>query len=174
MRIKGRVQLSTYRLRSYQLQVADEFIQHIKSLPLEYEKGIYFAFLEDYGTHYTRNGKTGGEYQLIYVLNEDTVKQRSTWTLTVSPLILSLRGFVLLLNSQTSPFRSDRETTSKLCQSRPQSRHRWSCRWTYQPWRLWWRHNKKWRLVGYVVSWTLAFVLFFHSHYKMGLLLTHR
>lgn len=78
MRIKGRVQLSTYRLRSYQLQVADEFIQHIKSLPLEYEKGIYFAFLEDYGTHYTRNGKTGGEYQLIYVLNEDTVKQRST------------------------------------------------------------------------------------------------
>lgn len=77
MRIKGRVQLSTYRLRSYQLQVADEFIQHIKSLPLEYEKGIYFAFLEDYGTHYTRNGKTGGEYQLIYVLNEDTVKQRS-------------------------------------------------------------------------------------------------
>ncbi|XP_008323948.1 complement component C9 [Cynoglossus semilaevis] len=77
MRIKGRVQLSTYRLRSYQLQVADEFIQHIKSLPLEYEKGIYFAFLEDYGTHYTRNGKTGGEYQLIYVLNEDTVKQRN-------------------------------------------------------------------------------------------------
>lgn len=77
MRVKGRIQLSTYRLRSHELKVADEFLQHIKSLPLEYDKGIYFAFLEDYGTHYTKNGKTGGEYELIYVLNQDTIKARN-------------------------------------------------------------------------------------------------
>ncbi|XP_022047280.2 complement component C9 [Acanthochromis polyacanthus] len=77
MRVKGRVQMSTYRMRSRELQVADEFLQHVKSLPLEYEKGIYFAFLEDYGTHYTKNGKSGGEYELIYVLNQDTIRAKS-------------------------------------------------------------------------------------------------
>ncbi|XP_073334393.1 complement component C9 [Pagrus major] len=77
MRVKGRVELSTYRLRSRDLQVAGEFLEHIKSLPLQYEKGIYFAFLEDYGTHYTRNGLSGGEYELIYVLNQDTIKQKN-------------------------------------------------------------------------------------------------
>nr|XP_020472571.1 complement component C9 [Monopterus albus] len=76
MRVKGRVQLSTYRMRSRELKVADEFLEHVKSLPLQYEKGIYFAFLEDYGTHYTRNGKSGGEYELIYVLNQDTIKEK--------------------------------------------------------------------------------------------------
>lgn len=78
MRVLGRVELSTYRLRSRELQVAEEFLEHVKSLPLEYEKGIYFAFLEDYGTHYTKNGLSGGEYELIYVLNQDTIKEKST------------------------------------------------------------------------------------------------
>ena len=78
MRVMGKVQLSTYRMRSRELKVADEFLEHVKSLPLEYEKGIYFAFLEDYGTHYTKNGKSGGEYELLYVLNQDTIKEKST------------------------------------------------------------------------------------------------
>ncbi|KAI3362125.1 hypothetical protein L3Q82_012453, partial [Scortum barcoo] len=77
MRVKGSVQLSTYRLRSRDLQVASDFLEHVKSLPLEYEKGIYFAFLEDYGTHYTRNGKSGGEYELIYVLNQDAIREKN-------------------------------------------------------------------------------------------------
>lgn len=77
MRVKGRMQLSTYRMRSHQLQVAEEFLAHVKSLPLEYEKGIYYAFLEDYGTHYTKNGKSGGEYELVYVLNQDVIKAKS-------------------------------------------------------------------------------------------------
>ncbi|XP_044030945.1 complement component C9 isoform X2 [Siniperca chuatsi] len=77
MRVKGKVQLSTYRMRSRELQVASEFLEHVKSLPLQYEKGIYFAFLEDYGTHYTKNGKTGGEYELVYVLNQDTIKEKN-------------------------------------------------------------------------------------------------
>uniref|UniRef100_A0A3Q3B4A5 Complement component C9 n=1 Tax=Kryptolebias marmoratus TaxID=37003 RepID=A0A3Q3B4A5_KRYMA len=77
MRVKGTVQLSTYRMRSRELNVAEEFQLHAKSLPLEYEKGIYFAFLEDYGTHYTKTGKSGGEYELIYVLNQDTIKAQN-------------------------------------------------------------------------------------------------
>lgn len=77
LRVKGRLQLSTYRMRSHQLQVAEEFLAHVKSLPLEYEKGIYYAFLEDYGTHYTKNGKSGGEYEMVYVLNQETIKSKS-------------------------------------------------------------------------------------------------
>ncbi|TKS84826.1 Complement component C9 [Collichthys lucidus] len=77
MRIKGKLQMSTYRMRSRGLKVAEEFLEHVQSLPLQYEKGIYFAFLEDYGTHYTKNGKSGGEYELIYVLNQDAIKRRN-------------------------------------------------------------------------------------------------
>lgn len=88
MRVKGRVQLSTYRIRSFQFQVAEEFLAHVKSLPLAYDKGIYFAFLEDYGTHYTRSGKSGGEYELIYVLNQDTVKSKSVFTLQSQSALL--------------------------------------------------------------------------------------
>ncbi|XP_029025646.1 complement component C9 [Betta splendens] len=76
MKVKGRVQLSTYRMRSRELRVGSDFLAHLKSLPLQYERGIYFAFLEDYGTHYTKNGKTGGEYELVYVLNQDTIKEK--------------------------------------------------------------------------------------------------
>ncbi|KAM3874158.1 complement component C9 [Diretmus argenteus] len=76
IRVKGKVQLSTYRLRSRELKVADGFLEHVRSLPLQYEKGIYFAFLEDYGTHYTKNGRSGGEYDLIYVLNQETMKKK--------------------------------------------------------------------------------------------------
>ncbi|XP_019747841.1 complement component C9 [Hippocampus comes] len=77
MRVKGRIQMSTYRLRSRELRLADEFLAHVRSLPLQYDKGIYFAFLEDYGTHYTQNGKSGGEYELIYVLNQDAIKAKN-------------------------------------------------------------------------------------------------
>ncbi|XP_061763774.1 complement component C9 [Nerophis ophidion] len=77
MRVRGKIQLNTYRLRSRELQVADEFLAHIRSLPVQYDKAIYFAFLEDYGTHYTKNGKSGGEYELIYVLNQDAIKAKN-------------------------------------------------------------------------------------------------
>ncbi|XP_027880340.1 complement component C9 [Xiphophorus couchianus] len=77
MRVKGRVQLSTYRMRSHEFNVAEDFLMHVRSLPLAYDKGIYFAFLEDYGTHYTRSGKSGGEYELIYALNQNTIRERN-------------------------------------------------------------------------------------------------
>lgn len=88
MRVRGKVQLSTYRMRSHQLQVAEEFLEHVTSLPLQYEKGIYFAFLEDYGTHYTKNGRSGGEYELIYVLNQDTIKAKSMCIRTTTLILI--------------------------------------------------------------------------------------
>uniref|UniRef100_A0A3B4D296 Complement component C9 n=1 Tax=Pygocentrus nattereri TaxID=42514 RepID=A0A3B4D296_PYGNA len=75
-RVKGKVQLGTYRLRSRSLEVSETFLDSVDALPIEYEKAQYYGFLEDYGTHYTRNGRVGGEYDLVYVLNDDVVTQK--------------------------------------------------------------------------------------------------
>lgn len=119
MRVKGRLQLSTYRMRSHQLQVTEEFLTHVKSLPLDYEKGIYYAFLEDYGTHYTKNGKSGGEYELVYVLNQDTIKAKSR----VCPWLKSIPATITVSHSDGFSLfcRSDREEDSGM----PQNGH-WS------------------------------------------------
>ncbi|KAL2081762.1 hypothetical protein ACEWY4_023615 [Coilia grayii] len=76
MRVKGTVQLGTYRMRSSNVMLSESFLEDVEILPVQYEKGQYFRFLEDYGTHYTSNGKYGGEYELIYILNTDGVKQK--------------------------------------------------------------------------------------------------
>ncbi|XP_046870169.1 complement component C9 [Hypomesus transpacificus] len=76
IRVKGKVELSKYRLVSHDLQVTDRFLLDVMRLPLWYEKGIYFTFIEDYGTHYTKNGVSGGEYELVYVLNQDAIKEQ--------------------------------------------------------------------------------------------------
>ncbi|XP_028274276.1 complement component C9 [Parambassis ranga] len=99
IRVKGKIQLSTYRMRSTQLKLADEVLNHIQSLPVQYEKGIYFAFLEDYGTHYTKNGRSGGEYELIYILDQEAIKSNH---MTVSDikncLSVGLRADATLTN----------------------------------------------------------------------------
>ncbi|XP_053473620.1 complement component C9 [Ictalurus furcatus] len=75
-RVKGKVQLGTYRMRSRGLEVSQLFLDDVDALPLEYEKGQYFGFLEDYGTHYTKNGRVGGEYELVYVLNNKAITDK--------------------------------------------------------------------------------------------------
>lgn len=120
MRVKGSVQLSTYRMRSRDLRTADEFLQHVKSLPVKYERGVYFAFLEDYGTHYTKNGKTGGEYELIYVLNQDTIKKKGRSA--PQSLFQLLVARLLSPSVLCDPRRSDGEKDSKMHKSRHHSR----------------------------------------------------
>lgn len=84
MRVKGRVQLATYRMRQRGLEVSSTFLDDVDALPLTYEKGQYFAFLEDYGTHFTKNGKSGGEYELVYIMNEDVLKLKSKFSNFIS------------------------------------------------------------------------------------------
>ncbi|XP_036385804.1 complement component C9 [Megalops cyprinoides] len=76
MRVKGKVQLSTFRMRSRDQMTTETFLDDVKYLPVEYAKGEYFRFMEDYGTHYAASGKEGGEYELVYVLNKDTLKTK--------------------------------------------------------------------------------------------------
>ncbi|CAL8284812.1 unnamed protein product [Merluccius merluccius] len=88
MRVNTKVQLANYRLRPRDLRLADGFLKDIRSLPAEYEKGAYMDFIEDYGTHYTRSGKLGGEYNLIYVLNNEEIKKRTV----VDKVLISVKG----------------------------------------------------------------------------------
>ncbi|KAK2912025.1 hypothetical protein QQF64_027919 [Cirrhinus molitorella] len=83
MRVKGRVELATYRMRQRGLEMSPTFLDEVDALPLTYEKGQYFAFLEDYGTHFTKNGKAGGEYELVYIMNEDILKLKKVTETTV-------------------------------------------------------------------------------------------
>lgn len=102
-RVKGKVQLGTYRLRSRGLEVSQLFLDDVDALPIEYEKGQYFGFMEDYGTHYTKNGRAGGEYELIYVLNKNTKKDKCKYTsfhvITADDQSLNIYNYELLNSS---------------------------------------------------------------------------
>ncbi|MGH0164800.1 UNVERIFIED_CONTAM: hypothetical protein FKN15_047899 [Acipenser sinensis] len=77
LRVKGRIQLGTFRIRSRDLMLTDTFMEDLKFLPVEYEKGEYFRFFEDYGTHYAVSGKVGGQYDLVFVINKQELKRRN-------------------------------------------------------------------------------------------------
>ncbi|KAJ8286908.1 hypothetical protein GJAV_G00044780 [Gymnothorax javanicus] len=76
MRVKGKAQMGSFRMRSRDLKVTETFLSDVSDLPLEYAKGEYFKFLENYGTHYASSGKEGGEYELVYVLNNEYMKTK--------------------------------------------------------------------------------------------------
>ncbi|NXP26033.1 CO9 protein, partial [Scytalopus superciliaris] len=76
LHVKGKIQLGRFQMRSRDIRLTDSFLDDLNFLPAEYDKGQYFKFLEDYGTHYAVSGIVGGKYELVYVLDNYAMSQR--------------------------------------------------------------------------------------------------
>ncbi|XP_032070549.1 complement component C9 [Thamnophis elegans] len=73
LHVKSNIQLGTFQMRKRDLRLSETFLEELKVLPSTYEKGEYFKFLETYGTHYSHRGIIGGQYELLYVLDNQTL-----------------------------------------------------------------------------------------------------
>uniref|UniRef100_A0A8C6YQ18 Complement component C9 n=1 Tax=Nothoprocta perdicaria TaxID=30464 RepID=A0A8C6YQ18_NOTPE len=80
LHVKGKIQLGRFQMRSRDVHLTDSFLDDLNFLPAEYDKGEYFKFLEDYGTHYAVSGAVGGKYEFVYVLDDYAMSQSGRYS----------------------------------------------------------------------------------------------
>ncbi|XP_053143749.1 complement component C9 [Hemicordylus capensis] len=76
LHVKGSIEMGHFQMRSRDVRLTDTFLEDVKYLPSAYDKGEYFKFLEMHGTHYARKGTVGGVYELLYVLDTQSMSSQ--------------------------------------------------------------------------------------------------
>ncbi|XP_067838477.1 complement component C9 [Heptranchias perlo] len=118
-RVKGQVQLAKFHMRRNRYVLDKEFIIDLKNLPTEYDKGVYFKILEDYGTHYSSSGTLGGDYQLVYVLDKSKMAKVGVTTEHVKQCLGFGANFSIQFNMEqgktNSPFQLTSNTNLDEC-----------------------------------------------------------
>ncbi|XP_078071421.1 complement component C9-like [Mustelus asterias] len=108
-RVKGQIQLAKFHIRRNRYKLDEDFIIDLKNLPLEYEKGVYFKFLEDYGTHYTSSGTLGGDYQMVYVLDKSEMAKEDI----SNEMVKDCLGFHANFNLQQNIIQNQNKTNTQ-------------------------------------------------------------
>ncbi|XP_039203881.1 complement component C9 [Crotalus tigris] len=104
LHVKSNIQLGTFQLRKRNLRLSETFLEDLKLLPSSYEKGEYFTFLETYGTHYSHRGIIGGKYELIYVLDNQTMTTNKVTTKEVNECLgfnLDIGANIMFIEANT-------------------------------------------------------------------------
>lgn len=57
------------------LQLAEPFWKELSYLPALYDYSSYRRFIDQYGTHYLQSGSLGGEYQVLFYMDSEKVKE---------------------------------------------------------------------------------------------------
>lgn len=81
-RVHQVVATSTFRLKSSGLYLADQFLQFLNSLPLEYNYALYRQIFQLFGTHYFSSGTLGGKYDLLFQYDREELKTYGKQTLS--------------------------------------------------------------------------------------------
>ncbi|XP_055485002.1 complement component C8 beta chain [Psammomys obesus] len=69
------LEVAHYKLKPRNLMLHYEFLQRVKSLPLEYSYGEYRDLLRDFGTHFITEAVLGGIYEYTLIMNKDAMEQ---------------------------------------------------------------------------------------------------
>ncbi|XP_003216253.4 complement component C9 [Anolis carolinensis] len=100
LHVKSSIELGSFIMRTRDLRLNDWFLDDLKNLPTTYDRGEYFKFLETHGTHYARKGTFGGKYELLYVLDSETMKKEGVTITDVKTCL----GYDVEFGIKTSDF----------------------------------------------------------------------
>ncbi|XP_061472904.1 complement component C9 [Rhineura floridana] len=93
--VKSNIELGSFQMRRRDLRLTDTFLDDLKYLPSTYDGGEYFKFLETHGTHFAQKGTAGGKYELLYVLDNQTMREEGLTVVDVKACLGSSTEFGL-------------------------------------------------------------------------------
>lgn len=75
------------------LQLAEPFWRELSHLPSLYDYSAYRKLIDDYGTHYLQSGSLGGEYNVLFYV--DTEKMKESGRVFLKMLYKNIAGIVM-------------------------------------------------------------------------------